>query len=218
MDKWDDCVSERLGSVPVDLFMRVFIGVDASMKHDQTAIVAVSFDKTSKRVRLIRHAVFQPTPEQPIDFEATVEQTLRDWCRKYQVQQILYDPFQMQAVAQRLIKDRLPMEEFPQTQSNLTAASQCLYDLINGCNLSLYPDAGMRKAISQAVAKETPRGWRISKQTSSHKIDLVAALSFACYGCIQGPVGAELQHLGDASQRTRTYTREPNVGTTQAAG
>ena len=44
----------------------------------------------------------------------------------------------------------------------------------------------MRKAISQAVAKETPRGWRITKQTSAHKIDLVAALSFACYACIQG--------------------------------
>jgi phage terminase large subunit-like protein len=44
----------------------------------------------------------------------------------------------------------------------------------------------MRKAISQAVAKETSRGWRITKSTSAHKIDLVAALSFACYGCIQG--------------------------------
>jgi phage terminase large subunit-like protein len=98
----------------------------------------------------------------------------------------LFDPYQLQAVAQRLIKDRLPMEEFPQTQGNLTAASQCLYDLINGGNLLLYPDAAMRRAISQAVAKETPRGWRITKQTSAHKIDLVAALSFACYGCIQG--------------------------------
>jgi phage terminase large subunit-like protein len=175
--------------VLVDLFMKVWIGVDASTKHDQTALCAVTFDVKSKRVRLVRHAVFQPTPEQPLDFEATIEATLRDWCRQYQVRQIAYDPFQMQAVAQRLIRDRLPMQEFPQSQSNLTAVSQCLFELINGGNLWLYPDAAMRRAISQTAAKETPRGWRISKQTSAHKIDLVAALSFACYACIEAQKG-----------------------------
>lgn len=185
MAKADDCTDERLSPLLVDLFMDVWVGLDGSVKHDQTALVAVSFDKKTKRVRLINHCAFQPTPEDPIDFEATVEKTLRDWCRRYRVKQIMFDPFQMQAVAQRLIKDRLPMQEFPQTQPNLTAATECLYQLINGGNLWMYPDAQMRKALSQTVAKETPRGWRISKQSSAHKIDLVAALSFACYGCIQ---------------------------------
>ena len=77
----------------------------------------MGFDVKTKRVRLINHRTFQPTPEDPIDFEATVERTLRDWCRQYQVKQIMFDPFQLQAVAQRLIKDRLPMQEFPQTVS-----------------------------------------------------------------------------------------------------
>ena len=189
MTKWDDCVDERLSPVPVDLFMKVWIGLDASVKHDMTALCVVGFDVKTKRVRLINHRTFQPTPEDPIDFEATVERTLRDWCRQYQVKQIMFDPFQLQAVAQRLIKDRLPMQEFPQTVSNLTAAGQCLYELINGGNLWVYPDPALRKAVSQTVAKETPRGWRISKQTSSHKIDLVAALSFACYACIEAQKG-----------------------------
>lgn len=189
MDRWDDCVDERLSPVPVDLFMDVWVGLDASVKHDQTAIFAVTYDKKTKRFRTINHVVFQPMPEQPIDFEATIEKTLRDWCRKYRVKQIFYDPHQMQAVAQRLIRDRIPMVEFPQTQPNLTAASQCLYELINGCNLWVYSDQTLRKAVSQTIAKETPRGWRISKQTSSHKIDLVAALSFACYACLEAQKG-----------------------------
>jgi phage terminase large subunit-like protein len=186
MSAWDACVDERLGAVPADRFLKVYIGVDASLYHDQTALVCVTFDTKTKRVRLVCHAVFQPTREDPINFEETVERTLRGWCKKYQVRKILYDPFQMQAVAQRLIKDRLPMQEFPQTSGNLTLASQCLFDLINGHGLIAYPNPQMRKAISQAVAKETSRGWRITKSTSAHKIDLVAALSFACYGCIQG--------------------------------
>lgn len=108
---------------------------------------------------------------------------------QYQVKQILFDPFQLQATAQRLIRDRLPMQEFPQTSGNLTAASQCLFELISGGNLLTYPAPDLRRAVSQAVAKETPRGWRISKQTSAHKIDLVAALSFACYACIEAQKG-----------------------------
>lgn len=72
MSRWDDCVDERLSSVPVDLFMKVWVGVDGSYKHDQTALVAVGFDVKSKRVRLVNHAAFQPTPEQPLDFEATM--------------------------------------------------------------------------------------------------------------------------------------------------
>jgi phage terminase large subunit-like protein len=189
MGRWDDCVDDRLSPVPVDLFMKAWVGLDGSVKYDQTALVAVTFDIKSKRVRLLNHRAFQPTPQDPINFEETVEKTLRDWCRQYQVKQIAYDPFQMQAVAQRLIRDRLPMQEFPQSQSNLTAVSQCLFELINGGNLWLYPDPAMRRAVAQTVAKETPRGWRISKQSSAHKIDLVAALSFACFTCIEAQKG-----------------------------
>ena len=185
MPKWDDCCDPRLSPIPVDLKLDVWIGFDGSFKHDQTAIVAVTFDTASKRVRLVNHKAFQPTPEQPIDFEAQVEKTLRDWCRSYRVRQILYDPMMMQAVAQRLVRDRLPLQEFTQTSNNLTAAGQCLFELINGNNLWMYSDLALRKAVSLAIAKETPRGWRISKETSPHKIDLIAALSFACYGCLE---------------------------------
>ena len=48
------------------------------------------------------------------------------------------------------------MEEFPQTSGSIA-----------------YPDAAMRLAISRAVAVETSRGWRISKEKQSHKIDVV---------------------------------------------
>ena len=47
----------------------------------------------------------------------------------------------------------------------------------------------MRKAVSHTAAKETPRGYKLTKQTSSGKIDLVAALSFACYGCLEAQKG-----------------------------
>jgi hypothetical protein len=69
---------------------------------------------------------------------------------------------------------------------NLTAASQNLFDLIESQSIVCYPDAGMRLAVSRAVAKESARGWRIAKERQSHKIDVVVALAMACHAAVQG--------------------------------
>jgi hypothetical protein len=59
------------------------VGVDASVKRDSTAVVAVTFDVKSQRLRLIAHRVFQPTSAQPLDFEATVEATVKEYCKRF---------------------------------------------------------------------------------------------------------------------------------------
>ena len=87
--------------------------------------------------------------------------------------------------SQRLAKYGVRVEEFPQSVGNLTLASQTLYELIKGRNLTVYPDDALRLAVSRAVAVETSRGWRISKEKQSHKIDVVVALAMACYVAIQ---------------------------------
>jgi len=60
-----------------------------------------------------------------------------------------------------------------------------LYDLIQSQGIILYPDKGMRLAASRAVAKETPRGWRIAKEMQSHKIDVIVALAMAAYAAVK---------------------------------
>jgi phage terminase large subunit-like protein len=186
MAKWDACVDPNHRPIITDKSTYVWVGVDASTKHDSTAIVGVTFDRKTKQVRLVFHRVFQPTPEKPLQFEFTIEATLRELSHRFQFQKIMFDPWQMQAVAQRLTAGGLPVEEFPQTSGNLTAASQNLYELIEGGNLVLYADAPMRLAASRAVAVETARGWRISKEKQSHKIDVVVALAMACHAAVQG--------------------------------
>jgi hypothetical protein len=73
------------------------------------------------------------------------------------------------------------------TAPNLTAASQNLYELIREQALVAYPDEAIRLAISRAVAIETPRGWKISKEKISHRIDVVVALALAAYAAVQSP-------------------------------
>jgi phage terminase large subunit-like protein len=183
---WDKCVHSQLGHLPSNRGIPIWVGVDASIKRDSTAIVATTWDKKAQQARLVTHRVFQPNPDEPLDFEATIERTLLDLKQRFNLRKVLFDPWQMQAVAQRLTKAGLRIEEFPQSPANLTAASQNLFELIEAQNLVTYPDAGMRLAISRAVASETPRGWRITKEKQSHKIDVVIALAMAAYATVQG--------------------------------
>jgi hypothetical protein len=60
-----------------------------------------------------------------------------------------------------------------------------VYELIKSRNLIAYPDATIRLAIQRAIAVETSRGWRIAKEKTSHKIDVVVALGMAALGAVQ---------------------------------
>ncbi len=195
-EQWDACIDPLLLPVVADRSLPVWVGVDASLKRDSTAIVACTWDRRTRKVRLVWHRIFQPTRTDPLDFEATVEATLRELRTGFRLREVRYDPFQMVAVAQRLQKAGLPMVEFPQSLPHLTEASTALYDLLRGHALVLYPDAEMRLALQRTVAVETNRGWRIAKEKANHKIDVIVALAMAAMGTLTGgqtpdPVSAE---------------------------
>ena len=186
MEWWDACVDASASPVLSDRRLSVWLGVDASVKRDSTAIVAVAYDQAAQKVRLLAHRIFQPSAAEPLDFEATIERTVLEFCQRFNVVGVHFDPWQMQAVAQRLRGRGAPMTEYPQTVGNLTEASTALFELVKGRNLVTYFDADMRLAVSRAVAKETARGWRIAKGTQSHKIDVVVALAMASLGAVHG--------------------------------
>jgi len=186
---WDACVNPELSPALVDPSLPVWVGVDASVKRDSTAIAVCGWDREQKKVRLLSHRIFQPSPNDPLDFETTVEKTLLELKRRFYVREVRYDPYQLVSVAQRLQRAGLSMVEFPQSVPNLTEASTNLYDVIKGKNLIVYPDDGLRLAISRAVALETSRGWRIAKEKASHKIDVVVALAQAALGAVRAGAG-----------------------------
>jgi len=92
----------------------------------------------------------------------------------------------MQAMAQRLTRAGLPIEEFPQSSPRLSQSAQNLFDLIESQSIALYPNDKMRLAISRCVAQESSRGWKISKDKQSHHIDVVIALMMSAQAAVQG--------------------------------
>lgn len=151
--------------------------------------MAVTWDRDIKKVRFVNHRIFHPSARNPINF-ADVEQTILDFKRRFSLRAVRYDPYQMASTAERLTKAGVRMEEFPQSLSNLTASSQNLYELVKGGGLIAYPDAEIRTAISRAVAVEGARGWKLTKEKTSHKIDVVVALAMAALAAVRkGEVG-----------------------------
>jgi hypothetical protein len=171
----------------------VSLGVDASLKRDQAAIVVTAWE--AGKVRVLSHRIFKPGRGEVLDLEDTLEETVRDYARRFRVREVRYDPWQFARSAQTLSKAGIKMIEFPQSLPNLTAMSTNLYELLKGENLIAYPDADIRLAVQRAVAVETSRGLKISKEKASHKIDVLVALAIAALGSVekQTSTGSRLQ-------------------------
>jgi phage terminase large subunit-like protein len=175
---WDGCVDPALRPLLPTQEHPVFVGVDASTKHDTAAVVGLI--RKDERLILATHRIWTPSADRPLDLEATIEAYLRDLHQHYDVQQILCDPYQLHRSITTLKAAGLRIEEFPQTTANTTRMGQVLFDLLKGRTLRLYPDDEMRRQALNTVAIETPRGFRIAKERASRKIDCIAALSMAC--------------------------------------
>jgi len=186
MEEYDACVDAQAKPLLKNNLLPVYVAVDASVKRDSTAIVACSYDPEACRVRLVFHRIFQPSPDAPLNFEATIEKTLLDLRDRFAIRSVNFDPYQMAAVAQRLASAGLPMYEYPQTPPNLTAMGSNLYELIKSAGIVFYPDDDLRLAMSRAVAVETERGLKITKAKSSHKVDVIIALAMAALAAVEG--------------------------------
>ena len=180
---WDACCSGQ--PIVANKSLRIWVAVDASVKRDATAIVACSWDRAAKKVVLVHHKIITPSPDNPINFETDVEDVILGLRARFNLKEVLFDPYAMQSSAQRLTRLGVKMTEYPQSTGNITQASQNLFELINGQGLIAYPDADIRLAMSRAVAVESSRGWKISKEKTSHHIDVVVSLAMSALATTQ---------------------------------
>ena len=97
---------------------------------------------------------------------------------------ILVDPYQMARSVQTLLAAGLPVEEYNQTQGNLTEATEALYSVLTTKGIRLYKAPNLREHVLNAVSVETPE-IRLSKQKTSNKIDGAVALTFAVLAAVQ---------------------------------
>jgi hypothetical protein len=133
--------------------------------------------------------------------EETVEAEILSLRRRYRLRGVVYDPWQLIYLRQRLEKAGIQMLEFNQVTSNPTAMTNGLIDLVRTRRLMLYPDEALREAAMQTVIIESARGMRLAKTKSSHRIDPIVALAMGCVGA--------LQRRGFSAIRSATFGGSP---------
>jgi phage terminase large subunit-like protein len=173
---WEACVDER----PIPDGVEVVIGMDGSFSQDCTALVAVSCEKTP-HIDVV--ALWEP-PLADSDYRvpvADVEEAIRDACRRWQVREIIADPYRWTRSLQALEAENLPVVEFPQSPGRMTPATTGLFEAVVNNQVTHSGDPRLARHVANCTLREDSRGTRVVKEhkTSPRRIDLAVAAVMA---------------------------------------
>jgi phage terminase large subunit-like protein len=104
----------------------------------------------------------------------------------------VFDPWRFQQGALELAERGIPVTEFPQSNARMGPASERLHAAIVEKRLSHPDHPALNAHVRAAIARDTPRGWRIDKLKSRDQIDAVVALAMAVEAAEQPAPTVEL--------------------------
>lgn len=164
----------------------VVIGLDGSHNKDCTALV---IGHIGVKPHFDKLAVWKndgsPGWKVPV---LDVEDAIRKACTKWNVKEVIADPFRWTRSLEVLAGEGITVHEFPwQGVSRVTKATTELHGAILNGNLSHSGDGELRAHVLAATVQETDNGLKIAKVSRSDKapkIDLAAALLMCHSRCV----------------------------------
>lgn len=180
---WD----ANANGLPIPDGANVVLGFDGSYSGDATAIVAVSIPAAGDadaHPHVDKVAVWEKPQDALDDWVvpiADVEDALRQACKRWNVKEIVCDPYRYARTMQELESEGLPIVEFPQSPARMVPATTTFYEAVTQNLLTHSGDADLARHISNAVLRVDARGSRIGKENrnSERKIDLAVAAIMA---------------------------------------
>lgn len=158
----------------------VVVSLDGSFNSDATAVVVatVGMQPHFDVVGLWEPPVGDPSYRVPVE---DVEDAIRAACKRWNVVEVIADPFRWTRTLQVLAKEGLPIVEFPWSTSRITPATTDFYSACINGGLTHSGDADFARHIGNAIVLETVRGVRLdkSRRSNTRHIDLSAAALMA---------------------------------------
>ena len=155
----------------------MWLGVDVSLKHDSTAVVAVQ-QRPDGRFHARARIWF---PGSGVVDQAEVREHIRQMCRDFKVVGVAYDPRFFVASAQDLEAEGHPMIEVPQSPQRMVPAIGAAYQAIVSGSLTHDGDPTFAHQVISAVPRPSETGFTLQKQHrgSVNRIDACIALALA---------------------------------------
>ncbi|MDX1879626.1 terminase TerL endonuclease subunit [Mycolicibacterium sp. 141076] len=111
-----------------------------------------------------------------------VEDAIRDACKRFQVREVVADPFRLNRTLQVLAGEGIPISEFPHSPARLTRATTDLFTAAQNGRMSHNGSELLRRHVLAATLIESDKGLRLGKASRSRtapKIDLAACMVMA---------------------------------------
>jgi phage terminase large subunit-like protein len=189
-EQWEACYSHDVFPLqPMD-DRRIVFAADASTTRDLTALVGAEFNHDTKTVDIVYVRVWKPVKSElrlgkpTVDIDATLGEEVTRLYRAGQVASIVADPFQLHTSILAWEKAGIKVIELAQNAGRVES-DQALYDAIIGRTIRHFNHPELNEHMENAIAAETPRGYRLSKEKASRKIDLAVATSMARWGAVK---------------------------------
>jgi hypothetical protein len=185
---WDNCYQTMPGltaNEPMVLALDAAKGGAGSLDPDSFAVVGVTRSPHDREHVAVRYVnIWEPPRGGLLDY-APIEAEIRRLCREFAVVVVVYDPYQLHDMGQRLKKEGVAhFQEFGQGKPRLVA-DKGLLDLILSRRIIHDGDPQLRAHIDNANIKKASNGMRIVKRATSLKVDAAVALSMGSAECMR---------------------------------
>lgn len=186
-EQWAACFSPEVRRWADGDKRRLTLGADASTSRDLTTLVGVIWNEPARRTEAVYCKVWKPERglyrggKPTVDIDETIGNEVLRLHRLGVVSAVVADPFQLHTCILKWEKAGIKVIELPQTNARVES-DQSLYDAILGRTLAHCGDPTLTEHVLNAVAVETPRGFRLAKEKTSRKIDAAVSLSMAAHG------------------------------------
>ena len=190
-EDWEACERPGLQPFTPGAGRRLVVGADASTSRDLTSLVGVEYNETTgisaaTYVRLWKpQKSFLRRGKPTVDLDLTIGAAVMELHQSGSLAAVVADNFQLHTLIIAWEKAGIKVIDLAQNAGRVDA-DQALYDAINSRTLEHYGDPQLTEAVLNAVARETPRGFRLDKEKASKKIDAAVALSMAHWGARLG--------------------------------
>ena len=189
--QWQACRDPELRPLqPGDQFPLI-LAADAATSSDTAALVGVTYNADRERVEVVFTRVWRPERGElrggkpTIDLAGTLGAEVdRLEAEGYRISGIAADPYQLHSMLLAWEKAGFRVIEFPQGGKRIEA-DQGLYTAIVSQSLAHYGEPVLGEHVLNAVAVETPRGFRLAKEKTTLKIDAAVALSMAHHTALE---------------------------------
>ncbi len=196
--KWDGLESKELRPLLPGDDTRLVLGIDAATTNDNAAMVGTCWNAELKTVDVRHVRVWKPERgflrlgKPTIDLAETIGREVTRLNEAGQIDCIVCDPYQLHSLILEWEKAGIKVIELAQNAGRIDS-DQALFTAINGGALRHYGDKALTEHVKNAVAVETPRGFRIAKEKSSRKVDACVALSMSHWGSLEYQKGARVE-------------------------